>query len=61
MRGTRKNKLGKIEKNKNVLEGDCIFPFKKKSIVYNDCMETEKGMICATEINPKSKTLKKSW
>ena len=59
MRGTRKNKLGKIEKNKNVLEGDCIFPFKKKSIVYNDCMETEKGMICATEINPKSKTLKK--
>ena len=59
MKATRKNKKGKIEKNKDVMEGDCIFPFKKKSILYNDCMTTEKGDICATEINPKTKTLKK--
>ena len=30
MIGTNINKYGKTEKNKNVKEGDCIFPFKFK-------------------------------
>ena len=57
MRATAKNKLGKIEKNKKVKEGDCIFPFKYKYQEHNKCIETEKGEICATEVNPKSKTM----
>ena len=59
MRATAKNKLGKIEKNKKVKEGDCIFPFKYKYQEHNECIETEKGEICATEVNPKSKTMVK--
>lgn len=57
MRGTIKNNKGKIEKNKKVKEGKCIFPFKYKYKIYNECIETEKGDICATEINPKTQTL----
>ena len=59
MRGTSKNKLGKIEKNAKIKEGDCIFPFKYKWQSHDMCVETEKGAICATEINPETRTLKK--
>ena len=59
MRGTRKNKKGKIEKNQKVKEGPCIFPFKNKRKEYDSCMETEKGEICATEINEKTRTMTK--
>lgn len=58
-RATAKNRKGKIEKNKKVKEGDCIFPFKYLYKVHNDCLDTEKGEICATEINEKTRTLTK--
>ena len=57
--GTTKNNKGKIEKNKKVKAGDCIFPFKYKHIEHNGCYKTELGEICATEINPKTRTLTK--
>lgn len=52
MKGTNKNKFGKIEKNKKIKPGDCIFPFKYQWITYNNkCAPTEKGKICATSVN----------
>ena len=57
MRGTAKNALGKIEKNARVKEGDCIFPFKYKRQEHLSCIASEKGDICATEVNPKTNTL----
>ena len=59
MIGTNETKLGKIVKNKNIKEGPCIFPFKHKYLEYNDCLDTEKGPICATEVNPKTNTMLK--
>jgi NAD-dependent DNA ligase len=59
MRGTSKNKLGKTEKNAKIKEGDCFFPFKFKWKTHDACVETEKGPICATEINPETRTLMK--
>ena len=53
------NNKGKIEKNKKVKVGKCIFPFKYKRKTHDKCFKTEKGDICATEINPKSRTLVK--
>ena len=53
MEGIAINNKKKTEKNKNIKEGDCIFPFKKKGKIFLECMPTEKGDICATEINPK--------
>lgn len=59
MKASTINNKGKIEKNKKVMAGDCIFPFKYKRTVRNNCVETDKGDICATKINPKSRTLVK--
>ena len=53
------NNKGKIEKNKKVMAGECIFPFKYKWKTHDKCVETYKGDICATQINPKSRTLVK--
>ena len=58
-RANRVNNKGKTEKNAKVKEGDCIFPFKYKWKEHHDCFETPLGDICATEINPKSRTLVK--
>lgn len=58
MKGTALNNLGKIEKNKNVEEGECIFPFKYKRQSHSKCFDTPKGEICATSVNDKG-TLKK--
>ena len=52
------NKLGKKEKNAKVKQGECIFPFKYKHKTHNVCFPTDKGDICATEVNEKG-TLKK--
>ena len=57
MKASNINKFGKKEKNKKILEGDCVFPFKYKWEEHNHCVETEKGDICATSVNDK-KTLK---
>jgi DNA ligase (NAD+) len=53
------NNKGKREKNKKVKEGKCIFPFKYKWKEHIECFNTKFGDICATEINPKSRTLVK--
>ena len=57
MIGINVNNKGKIEKNAKVKEGECIFPFKYKWETHNKCYKTDKGDICATEINPKTQTL----
>ena len=48
------NIKGKTEKNKKIKPGSCIFPFKYKGKIYNHCLDTPKGKLCATEINPKN-------
>ena len=50
MRGTNVNKFGKKEKNQKVKEGECIFPFKFQWKDNNECLETDKGNICATSV-----------
>ncbi len=71
MKGDNINNLGKVEKNKNVMSGDCIFPFKYKKNTHDKCLDTDKGPICATSVSERgtlktygycktSETLKKS-
>ena len=57
MKATKRNKYGKSENNKRVKDGDCIFPFKYKWTNHDACYETERGEICATSINPKTRTM----
>jgi len=57
MYGSNQNALGKVEKNKKVMEGDCIFPFTYKYNTHNECVATEKGDICATSVTDRG-TLK---
>ena len=57
MYGTTVNNKGKIEKNKFVKEGPCIFPFKHKWKTHNKCIASDKGPKCATSVN-KNNTLK---
>ena len=57
MKGTNVNDKGKIEKNKNVLVGECIFPFHYKKNKYDTCAKTDKGNICATTVSKRG-TLK---
>ena len=54
MEGYAINNKGKTEKNKKIKAGPCLFPFKYKGQKYNECLDTAKGKICATEINPKN-------
>jgi hypothetical protein len=58
MQATNINNKGKIEKNKKVKSGQCIFPFKYKFKEHNSCFQTDKGKICATEVS-KFQTLTK--
>ena len=57
MFGSAVNKLGKLERNKKVKEADCIFPFKYKWKTHENCVPTDKGDICATSVNEKTRTL----
>ena len=59
MESTTVNRKGKTEKNKKIKAGSCIFPFKYKGKIYNECLDTPKGKLCATEINPKNGILTK--
>ena len=59
MYGSNVNNKGKIEKNKKIKEGPCIFPFMHKWKSHDKCLETSKGKICATEISLPRRTLKK--
>jgi len=60
MFGIVKNNKGKIEKNKKVKTGKCLFPFTYKWETHNKCMKTDKGDICATSLikTNKRRTLK---
>ena len=60
MRATAKNNKNKIEKHQKIKPGDCIFPFKYKWKMHDSCYETDKGDICATEINLKTRTYTQS-
>ena len=57
--GIARNNKGKIEKNKKIKPGKCIFPFMYKWKNHNKCFKTPKGDICATEISKPRRTLKK--
>lgn len=59
MYATNKNNRNRTIKNKKIKEGNCIFPFKYLWKTHNECIETPSGKICATELNPKTKTLTK--
>lgn len=59
MQATAINKRGFKEKNKSVKAGPCVFPFKKNRKTWEECIPTDKGLICATEVNPKTRTLTK--
>lgn len=47
------DKFGKVHKSKKIKEGNCIIPFKYKSILHNDCIEGKSGNWCATTVNDK--------
>ena len=59
MYGNNINNKGKIEKNKKIKEGPCIFPFMYKWKSHNKCLTTPKGNICATKISLPRRTLKR--
>ena len=59
MYGSNMNNKDKIEKNKKIKQGDCIFPFMYKWKSHDKCFVTPKGNICATEISFPRRTLKK--
>ena len=57
--GIARNNKGKIEKNKKIKPGKCIFPFMYKWKNHKKCYTTPKGDICATEISMPRRTLKR--
>ena len=57
MYGSNINNKGKAEKNANVKEGPCIIPFKYKWKTHDECVDTNKGSICATSVSDRN-TLK---
>ena len=57
MHGSNTNKYGKIEKNQKIKQGECIFPFKYKWKTHDECVDEEKGKICATTVTDRG-TLK---
>lgn len=59
MEGYAINNKGRLENNKKIKTGTCIFPFKYKGNTHNICLDTPKGQICATEINPKNRVMTK--
>ena len=44
------DKNGKINKSKDIKEGNCLFPFKYKKKNVNDCLTGDRGKWCATEL-----------
>ena len=55
------NKAGIFENRPglNINEGECVFPFKHKDQEYNECFNGKRGEWCATEVNKKTKKVKK--
>jgi hypothetical protein len=48
----------KLKPGKNVQLGPCIFPFKYKDQIYNECYKGSHGDWCATEVDSKGKMKK---
>ena len=44
------DKNGKINKSKDIKEGECVFPFKYKRKDVNECLTGDRGKWCATEL-----------
>ena len=59
MLATNINKFKKTRKNQKVKAGPCIFPYRYKWKTHTKCYPEEDGDICATEINPVTRTLTK--
>lgn len=59
MFGIARNNKNKIERNKKIKPGKCIFPFTYKWQQHNECFPTKKGDICATEIKLPRRTLRR--
>ena len=59
MKASNIDKKGKIRKNKNILSGNCIFPFKYKGKEYNECVKGNTGDWCATSLTNRKTT--KTW
>ena len=53
------DKFNRVRKEKNIVTGDCIFPFKYKGVLHNKCVAGNTGNWCATSIKP-TKT-SKTW
>ena len=56
---TNTDRFNKQRKGKNIVTGDCIFPFKYKGVLHNKCVEGKTGNWCATSVKP-TKT-SKTW
>ena len=59
MKASNIDNKGKIKKNKDILPGDCIFPFKYKGQSYNNCVQGNTGNWCATSLTNRGTT--KTW
>ena len=55
------NKSGEIKNRKglDINQGTCVFPFVHKEQEYNQCFKGKEGDWCATEVNPKTKKVRK--
>ena len=51
--------FNKERKRKDIVIGDCIFPFKYKGKLHNKCVEGNTGKWCATSLKPSKTT--KTW
>ena len=56
IKGTKQNNSGKSRRFKDILEGNCIFPFIYKGKVFNECIPDKKGgkfngSRCATQVD----------
>ena len=56
IKGTKQNNSGKSRRFKDILEGNCIFPFIYKGKVFNECIPDTKGgkfngSRCATQVD----------
>jgi len=56
---TNIDRNGKLKKSKDIVPGKCIFPFKYKNKMVNECVEGKTGKWCPTSIK-KNKTTK-TW
>ena len=58
MKTTNVDKNGKEHNTKDILVGECVFPFKHKGKLINQCVEGKTGKWCATKVK-KTKTVDK--